>query len=166
MEYLWAPWRGKYMEEKATGYSCIFCAAAQHPDNDERTFVVHRGRYCFVMLNRYPYTSGHLMIVPYEHVAKLEEATQESTGELMLLARQAEQVLNSIYKPDGFNLGMNLGVAAGAGIAEHLHLHFLPRWTGDANFMTTVGDSRVIPEALQDTFHKVNLGFAASTKPR
>jgi ATP adenylyltransferase len=106
------------------------------------------------------------MIVPYDHVAKLETATQESTGELMVLARQAEHVLESIYKPDGLNLGMNLGVAAGAGIEQHLHLHVLPRWSGDANFMTTVGNSRVIPEALEDTFRKVSLGFAATAKPR
>ncbi len=123
--------------------------------------MVHRGKHCFVILNRYPYTSGHLMIVPYDHVAKLEEATQESTRELMELARQAEQVLESIYRPDGLNLGMNLGVAAGAGIEQHLHLHVLPRWSGDANFMTTVGNSRIIPEDLEDTFRKVHREFAA-----
>lgn len=106
------------------------------------------------------------MIVPYDHVAKLEAATQESTGELIVLARQAEQVLEAIYKPDGLNLGMNLGTAAGAGIEQHLHLHMLPRWSGDANFMTTIGHSRIIPEALEDTFHKVSLGFAALRKPQ
>jgi ATP adenylyltransferase len=166
MEYLWAPWRSRYMQAKATNADCIFCVAARNPKDDEKTLVVHRGTHCFVILNRYPYTSGHLMIVPYEHVAKLEAATQESTAELMMLARQAEQVLESIYKPDGLNLGMNLGIAAGAGIEQHLHLHVLPRWSGDANFMTTVGNSRIIPEALEDTFHKVNLGFARSAKPR
>lgn len=140
--------------------------AARNPGDDEKTLVVHRGEHCFVILNRYPYTSGHLMIVPYDHVSKLEAATPGSTGELMVLARQAEQVLEAIYKPDGLNLGMNLGVAAGAGIEQHLHLHVLPRWSGDANFMTTIGHSRVIPEALEDTFRKVSLGFAALRKPQ
>ena len=165
MQYLWAPWRSRYMEGKTTTASCIFCDAARNPDDDERTLVVHRARHCFVILNRYPYTSGHLMIVPYAHVAKLEAATQESIGELMMLARQAERVLEEIYKPDGLNLGMNLGVAAGAGIEQHLHLHVLPRWSGDANFMTTVGDSRVLPETLEDTFRKLSRGFAAFPNP-
>jgi ATP adenylyltransferase len=166
MQYLWAPWRSRYMEAKAGTDPCIFCTAARNPADDEKTLVVHRGRHCFVILNRYPYTSGHLMIVPYDHVAKLEAATQESTGELMALARQAEQVLEWIYKPDGLNLGMNLGIAAGAGIEQHLHLHVLPRWSGDANFMTTVAKARVLPEALEDTFRKVRLGFAARANPR
>ena len=104
------------------------------------------------------------MIVPYDHVSKIETATPESMDELMVLARQAEHVLEMTYKPDGLNLGMNLGTAAGAGIEQHLHMHLVPRWSGDANFMTTIGHSRVIPEALEDTFHKVSLGFAALRK--
>jgi ATP adenylyltransferase len=148
------------MHAKKTESNCIFCIAAQNPAHDEKTLVVFRGQYCFVILNRYPYTTGHLMIVPYDHVARLELASEESTAELMMLARQAEQVLQSVYKPDGLNLGMNVGAAAGAGIHEHLHLHVLPRWTGDANFMTTVADARILPEALDDTYEKVSRGFA------
>ena len=153
------------MQAKATNKECIFCVAARNPADDETTLVVHRGRHCFVILNRYPYTSGHLMIVPYDHVSKMETATPESMGELIMLAREAEQVLEAIYKPDGLNLGMNLGTAAGAGIEQHLHMHMLPRWSGDANFMTTIGHSRVIPEALEDTFKKLRLGFAAFRRP-
>jgi ATP adenylyltransferase len=159
MDYLWTPWRSAYMKAKKTASNCIFCNAAQNPADDEKTLVVFRGQHCFVILNRYPYTTGHLMVVPYDHVARLELASEESTGELMILARQAEQILQSIYKPDGLNLGMNVGAAAGAGIHQHLHLHVLPRWTGDANFMTTVADARILPEALEDTYRKVSRGF-------
>ncbi len=159
MDYLWTPWRSTYMTAKRTESACIFCEAAQHPENDENTLVVHRAEYCFVVLNRYPYTSGHLMIVPYQHVAKLTRASEESTREMMELARRSEQILEEIYRPGGLNLGMNFGEAAGAGIAQHIHMHVLPRWTGDANFMTTVGHARIIPESIEDTYRKVARGF-------
>ncbi len=160
MDYLWTPWRSTYMEAKRTSYECVFCVAARDPANDSENLVVYRGQECFVILNRYPYTSGHLMVVPYAHVSTLDMATEASTGEMMQLAREAEQVLENVYKPDGLNLGMNIGSAAGAGIAQHLHLHVLPRWSGDANFMTTVGHARIIPEALEDTYRKLKAGFA------
>jgi ATP adenylyltransferase len=160
MEYIWTPWRSYYMQAKKVVSECIFCFAAQHPLEDKRTLVVFRARTCFVILNRYPYTSGHLMIVPYEHVAKLQMATEEASAEMMSLARHAERVLESIYKPDGLNLGMNLGGAAGAGIEQHLHLHVLPRWSGDVNFITAISDTRIIPEALEDTYCKVKQTFA------
>ena len=163
MDHLWTPWRSTYMEAKKEPGVCVFCKAAQDPSNDERTLVVFRGDDCFVILNRYPYTSGHLMIVPYEHVAKLTEASSDAAREMMELARRAEEVLERIYRPDGLNMGLNIGVAAGAGIAQHLHLHVLPRWLGDANFMTTVGDARIIPEALEATYKKVHAGFAETT---
>ena len=159
MDTLWAPWRSTYMEStKST--SCIFCEAARDPANDETWLVVFRGRHCYVILNRYPYTSGHLMVVPYAHVSRLEMCLPEATTEMMKLARQAEFVLQRIYQPGGLNLGMNLGSAAGAGIEEHLHMHILPRWAGDANFMTAVANARVIPEALSDTYAKVTAGFS------
>jgi ATP adenylyltransferase len=119
------------------------------------------------MLNRYPYTSGHLMISPYEHVSQLAQATETATAEMMALARRTERILRDVYQPDGLNLGMNLGEAAGAGIEQHIHLHVLPRWRGDANFMTSIGNTRVIPEALEDTYRKLKPHFSRNleTKP-
>ena len=122
--------------------------------------MVHRASYCFALLNRYPYTSGHLMIVPYEHVATLAEASQESTQEMMELVRASETILREVYRPDGLNLGMNVGAAAGAGIAPHIHMHVLPRWFGDANFMTTIGDARLIPEDIGKTYDKLSSAYA------
>jgi ATP adenylyltransferase len=160
MDHLWTPWRSTYMEAKKEPGACIFCDAARDPSMDEQTLVVFRGQLCFVILNRYPYTSGHLMIVPYEHVARLNETSRKASGEMMDLARRAEQVLERAYRPDGLNMGLNIGTAAGAGIAQHVHLHMLPRWSGDANFMTTVGQARIIPEALEETYRKLRAGFA------
>ncbi len=163
MEYLWAPWRSTYMEAKKIKSACIFCVAAQNPADDRKTLVVHRGEHCFIILNRYPYTSGHLMIVPYDHVSKLTAGSAVSISEMMELARQAEQVLEALYHPEGLNMGMNFGAAAGAGIIQHIHLHMLPRWSGDANFMTTVSNTRIIPEALNDTYEKVSRAFSELT---
>ncbi len=160
MDHLWTPWRSTYMERKNSAPDCVFCVAASNPEDDEKRLVVHRGQSCFVILNRYPYTSGHLMIVPYDHVSKLGATTAEASAEMMTLARQAERIIEAVYRPDGLNMGLNVGAAAGAGISQHLHLHVLPRWSGDANFMTTVGDARIIPEALQDTYAKIRKAFA------
>jgi ATP adenylyltransferase len=159
MDHLWTPWRSTYMEAKKEPGVCVFCEAVRDPSDDERTLVVLRAEHCFVILNRYPYTSGHLMIVPYAHVAKLNEASREATVEMMELARRAERVLEGAYRPEGINMGLNIGAAAGAGITEHVHLHMLPRWLGDANFMTAVGNARILPEALEVTFDKVRAGF-------
>jgi ATP adenylyltransferase len=137
---------------------CIFCEAALGIA-DEQNLVVYRGALCFIILNRYPYTSGHLMIAPYEHVSRLAQAAESATQEMMRLAREAEQVLEAAYHPEGLNLGMNLGEAAGAGIEQHIHLHVLPRWKGDANFMSTVGHTRIIPEALEETYAKLKQKF-------
>jgi ATP adenylyltransferase len=161
MTHLWTPWRSTYMKEKKDQSRCIFCVAAADPEHDEDNLVVFRGAMVFVILNRYPYTSGHLMIAPYEHVARLASAGEKTTAEIMQLTRRAETILENAYHPDGLNLGMNLGRAAGAGIAEHIHMHVLPRWNGDANFMTTVGNARIIPEALEDTYSKLRDGFTA-----
>ncbi len=158
MTHLWTPWRSTYMKAAREGHRCIFCDAAAS-NNDKEHLVVHRGQDSFVILNRYPYTSGHLMIAPYSHVSRLNEATEETVYEMTTLTRRAERILETIYKPDGLNLGMNLGRAAGAGIAEHIHMHLLPRWAGDANFMTSVADTRIIPESLDETYSKLKAGF-------
>jgi ATP adenylyltransferase len=143
---------------------CIFCEAATS-SADEINLVVYRGTLTFIMLNRYPYTSGHLMIAPYEHVSRLTATGESTTEEMMLLARRAEQILEAVYHPNGLNLGMNLGEAAGAGLEQHIHLHVLPRWKGDANFMSTVGNTRIIPETLADTYAKLKSKFASASSP-
>lgn len=159
MSHLWTPWRSTYMTAKKDKSRCIFCAAAEG-SADEESLLIYRGEFCFVILNRYPYTTGHLMIAPYQHVSRLLQVPQEVTDEMMRLARLAEQNLQDVYRPDGLNLGMNLGEAAGAGIEQHIHMHVLPRWKGDANFMTTVGAVRIMPEALVDTYRKLKPKFA------
>ena len=138
---------------------CIFCAAQKNPAEDENNFVLHRGAHNFVILNLYPYITGHLMIAPFAHVGELDSTPKEVTDEMMDLAKRCETALREVYRPEGFNLGMNLGRAAGAGIADHIHLHIMPRWTGDANFMTTVGETRVLPEDLSTTYQKVREKF-------
>jgi ATP adenylyltransferase len=159
MDYLWSPWRYRYISTAAPSDECIFCKAAGAED-DRESLVVHRARHCFIILNRFPYTSGHVMVVPYAHVATLEELPEEPTVEMALLVRRAEAVLRRVYRPEGLNIGMNIGHCAGAGIAGHIHTHVLPRWTGDANFMTTVGETRVLPEDLGDTWDKLSRAFA------
>jgi ATP adenylyltransferase len=147
------------MQAESGKQRCIFCEAASSAADDE-TLVIYRGSLCLIMLNRFPYTSGHLMISPFEHVSRLAQAGEKATEEMMRLARRAEQILEATYHPDGLNLGMNLGEAAGAGIEQHIHLHVLPRWKGDANFMSTVGHTRIIPETLDDTYAKLKHSFA------
>lgn len=159
MNHLWAPWRSTYVHAKRDPSVCIFCDAAKRSD-DEEALVVYRATHCFVMLNRFPYTSGHLMIAPYAHVSRLTQASEAAGEEMMRLARHAEEVLQRVYHPDGLNLGMNLGEAAGAGIEEHIHMHVLPRWSGDGNFMTSVAETRVHPESLGDTYAKLKSAFA------
>ncbi len=159
MGHLWTPWRSTYITAKKDKSRCIFCAAAEGTA-DEESLLVYRGEFCFVILNRYPYTTGHLMIAPYQHVSRLFQVGQEVTEEMMRLVRTAEENLEEVYKPHGLNLGMNLGEAAGAGIEEHIHMHVLPRWKGDANFMTTVGGVRVMPEALNETYRKLKPIFS------
>ena len=156
MDHIWTPWRYQYMAQAAGGNppECIFCDALARKD-DAQTLVVHRGEKTFVILNRFPYTSGHVMIVPYAHVAELNLCDAETLGEMMLLAQRVEAVYRGEYKPDGMNLGMNLGRAAGAGVAGHLHLHMLPRWIGDSNFMTVTGETRVHPEDLKTTYERL-----------
>jgi ATP adenylyltransferase len=127
--------------------------------DDERNLIVHRGEYNFVVLNRYPYTSGHLMVVPYAHASQLNAVEEVAAFELIKLARESETHIREVYNPNGLNIGMNLGESAGAGIAGHIHLHVLPRWSGDSNFMTVVGETRVLPEDLDVTWKKLGTAF-------
>jgi len=139
--------------------TCIFCEAQKSPADDEKNFVLHRGAHNFVILNLYPYITGHLMIAPLAHVGEFDSAPKEVTDEMMDLAKRCETALREVYHPEGFNLGMNLGRAAGAGIADHIHMHIMPRWVGDANFMTTVSETRVLPEDLSITYSKLREKF-------
>jgi ATP adenylyltransferase len=161
LERLWSPWRAKYIASgvDAQSDSCVFCRMAVEKDHDEGNLVVHRGTHNFVALNLYPYITGHLLIIPYQHLSELDSANKETTDEIMDLTKKCQTTLRAVYSPAGFNLGMNLGAAAGAGIADHIHLHILPRWAGDTNFMTTVADSRVIPESLETTYSKIRNKF-------
>jgi ATP adenylyltransferase len=161
MDYLWTPWRYQYMKQAASGNQpgCIFCDAAARKD-DAETLIVYRGAKTFVILNRFPYTSGHVMIVPYAHVAELNLCEPGTLDEMMRLAQRTETALRANYTPDGMNLGMNLGRAAGAGVAGHLHLHILPRWIGDTNFMTVTGETRVHPEDLKTTYDRLSKSLA------
>lgn len=162
MHTLWSPWRYEYIASGAANAGsggCIFCSIRDDPDRDEANFVVYRADHSFVVLNIYPYISGHLLIVPYEHVAELDATSKPATDELMDLTKRCQTALREVYQPPGFNIGMNLGKAAGAGIVDHIHIHILPRWTGDTNFMSSIGDTRVIPEALPTTYQKLRGKF-------
>ena len=158
MDYLWTPWRFAYITEANQKSGCVFCAV-QAAGDDERNFIFHRGRKNFLVLNIYPYTVGHLMVVPYRHVATLEETEPEERREMMELTAQADAALRKIYRPQGMNLGMNIGKSAGAGVAGHIHMHVLPRWDADANFISVVGETRVLPEALETTWNKLRHEF-------
>jgi len=157
MDYIWTPWRYQYMKDAASGNQpeCIFCDVLAR-NNDAETLIVHRGAKSFIILNRFPYTSGHVMIVPYAHVAELNLCDAATLGEMMQLTQRVEAAFRTNYKPDGMNLGMNLGRAAGAGVIGHLHLHALPRWIGDSNFMTVTGETRVHPEDLETTYERLS----------
>ena len=159
MDYLWTPWRYAYVStaEKATG--CVFCDVVKAND-DAKTLIVHRGKYCFVILNAYPYTPGHVMVVPYAHLDELQKLPVEAAHEMMELSQRMETVMRELYRPDGINLGMNIGKAAGAGIAGHIHMHVLPRWVADANFLSVVGETRILPETLEVTWKRVREALA------
>jgi ATP adenylyltransferase len=162
MERLWSPWRARYIASGVDSQrdECVLCLIAQHPEDDEKNFILHRAQHGFVVLNLYPYISGHLMIVPYLHTSEFDSMPKEITDELMDLAKRSQTALREVYSPSGFNLGMNLGAAAGAGIADHLHIHLLPRWAGDTNFMTPVAETRVLPEDLETTYSKLRPKFS------
>lgn len=163
MDRLFSPWRYAYISssgsQPAGAAACIFCALRDFEGPDESQYILHRAVHNFIVLNKFPYTSGHLMVVPYEHKADLDAISKEASDELMDLAKLCQTALRSTYQPDGINIGMNLGRAAGAGVANHIHLHLLPRWLGDANFMTTVAETRVIPEDLDTTYERLRAFF-------
>lgn len=159
MDYLWTPWRYRYVTDPAKDEGCIFCDALKQSD-DAKSLIVLRGGKNFIILNRFPYTTGHLMIVPLAHVADLSACDRETLAEMMQLAQRVQAALAAQYKPEGYNLGMNLGGCAGAGVAGHLHLHVLPRWNGDTNFMTTTAETRVEPEDLALTYEKMRRALA------
>ena len=159
MDYLWSPWRYPYLTAQHKPEGCIFCLMTTASDED--ALVVHCGEHNFVVLNRYPYTTGHLMIAPYRHAPDLAGLSEAAANEMMALTRAAERHLRWLYHPDGLNLGMNIGASAGAGVAGHVHMHVLPRWTGDGSFMTTVSETRVLPEALDVTYERVKAALSA-----
>lgn len=154
MDYLWTPWRYRYVSEAKNVSGCVFCNAPA-ANRDEEWLIVQRAAKNYVILNRYPYTAGHVMIVPYAHTADFAGLERETAAEMMLLSQRVQAAIDGVYHPDGFNLGMNLGRSAGAGIADHLHMHLVPRWSGDTNFMTTVGETRLEPEELATTYAKL-----------
>lgn len=148
----------EYIENHGKEDGCVFCKAQALPDGPGN-LIVRRGRFAYVILNRYPYTSGHVMVVPFQHKPNLEELSAPERAEMIELASQATHVLRQIYQTDAFNIGLNLGEAAGAGVKEHVHIHVVPRWVGDTNFMSTLADTRVLPESLEDTWHRIKAGF-------
>ncbi len=162
MDRLWSPWRYSYVSRASSSDPCIFCEKAAQ-QRDQENYILYRGRRSFVLLNLYPYTTGHLMIAPYEHTATLRETAEETLVELMMLTRAAERHLQAVYSPRGLNVGMNVGECAGAGVAGHVHMHVLPRWPADSNFMTTVCETRVLPETLDVTYQKLLKEFRADS---
>jgi len=160
MNHLWSPWRMEYIENPKDKNGCVFCNAQALVDGADN-LIAHRGEFSFVILNRYPYTSGHLMVIPFVHKPNIEELDSGTRAEMMELTSRCTAVLTSIYRPQGFNVGINMGEAAGAGVKEHVHIHIVPRWMGDTNFMSAVGGTRVLPEALADTYKRVKAIFDA-----
>jgi ATP adenylyltransferase len=157
MKHIWAPWRVEYIRA-AKPKGCILCDKPAE-DKDAANYILYRGDRNFVMLNAYPYNSGHLMVAPYRHVASLEEMTDEERHEHFDIVSRCVKVLRQELKPEGFNIGINMGKSAGAGIDDHIHSHIVPRWNGDTNFITVIGDVRVVPEALADTYKKLKGRF-------
>jgi len=157
MDHLWSPWRYRYVtKDEGPRQDCVFCDKAQSPPElDEQNLILFRGTHCYGLLNLYPYTNGHIMIAPYRHVSRLEDLPEVEWLELARYSRLAERHIRAQYKCEGLNMGFNIGSVAGAGIAQHIHLHILPRWNGDANFMSVIGETRVHPESLADSWNKL-----------
>lgn len=164
MERLWAPWRAQYISQIGETDGCIFCEKPRQ-DMDEENLIVYRARFTFVIMNLFPYNSGHLMVVPYRHFSDLSNLSPEERLEIFDLSDLAVRALRNTYKPDGFNLGMNLGRSAGAGIDQHIHLHVVPRWNGDTNFMPIIGNTKVLSEALENIYRKLRKEFFTLSNP-
>ena len=162
MDYIWTPWRYQYVTTADKVEGCPFCIQPAEGD-DHKHLIVHRATYNFVILNLYPYTSGHVMVVPYEHLDSLAKLPAEAAAEMMHLTQRLEGILRKLYNPDGLNIGMNLGRAAGAGVAGHIHMHVMPRWVGDTGFITSVAETRVLPEDLQTTWERISKAFHSTT---
>jgi ATP adenylyltransferase len=154
MDYLWTPWRYAYVTGAAQASACVFCDLPRLGD-DAKAHIVHRGQTCYIVLNTFPYTPGHVMIVPFAHLDELQKVPAPAAHEMMDLAQRMEAVLRQLYRPDGINMGLNIGKAAGAGVAGHVHLHALPRWVADANFVSVIGETRILPETLDTTYARI-----------
>jgi ATP adenylyltransferase len=162
MDRLWSPWRLPYVIDSGKSPGCVFCEALH---GEQASLIVFRGATCYVILNLYPYNNGHLMVVPNRHIASLAAATHEELCELIELTRSAEVVLGEAYNPHGLNMGINLGKPAGAGVLDHVHMHIVPRWNGDTNFMTVVGETRVLPEELPQSAERLRPLFRQLLRP-
>jgi ATP adenylyltransferase len=160
MNHLWSPWRMTYIENHDSEEGCVFCNALAEVDGPEN-LIVFRGEKAFVILNRYPYTSGHVMVVPFAHQPSLEQLKPETRAEMMELTTRCIQMLRQAYNPQAFNIGANIGEPAGAGVADHVHIHIVPRWTGDTNFMSSLAGTRVLPEALEESYQRISQGWAS-----
>jgi ATP adenylyltransferase len=157
MKYLWAPWRMDYiLEEKQKG--CIFCKKPMER-KDKVNLILHQSRYAFVMMNKFPYNNGHVMVVPKRHCPDLEQLDDKALQDLLFLLRASTRILRKILRPDGFNIGMNIGKVGGAGVDDHIHFHIVPRWNGDTNFMPVLGETKIIPEYLGETYQKLHAAF-------
>jgi len=163
MPYITAPWREEYIKRVFKMKGCIFCQALKQKNN-RNVLILHKGKYNFVMLNKYPYTPGHLMIAPYKHLDSIELADKASSEELMALLKQCLRILRQQYNPQGFNTGMNIGQSAGAGVTGHYHMHIIPRWTGDSNFMPLIGNTKVVLEDLRTTYDHLLFYFQNKDK--
>ena len=158
MNHLWSPWRMTYIENANKEEGCVFCKLQSKEDGPENLIIL-RGQLAYVILNRYPYTSGHVMVVPFAHKPNLEELDSATRAEMMELTSQATAVLRKVYNAQSFNIGVNIGEAAGAGVKDHVHIHIVPRWVGDTNFMSAVAQTRVLPETLEDSWRRIRDGF-------
>ncbi len=158
MNHLWSPWRMTYIENHTKEDGCVFCNEQAKTDGAEN-LIAFRGTLAYVILNRYPYTSGHLMVIPFEHKSTLEELDSPTRAEMMELTSRCTSILRDVYRTQSFNVGINMGEAAGAGVLGHVHIHIVPRWAGDTNFMSAVGQTRVLPEALEDTYKRLKEAF-------
>jgi ATP adenylyltransferase len=155
---IWAPWRLPYVKDASKDTDCIFCTKPAE-GNDEETFIVHRGERCYVILNTFPYTNGHLMVAPFQHVGRLQDLDSETLAEIMRLGARATAILDDAYGPEGYNVGFNQGRIAGAGFDSHIHMHVVPRWAGDTNYMPVIADTRVMPQSLEQSYETLRGAF-------
>jgi len=155
---IWAPWRLPYVKDASKDTDCIFCTKPAE-GNDEETFIVHRGERCYVILNTFPYTNGHLMVAPFQHVGRLQDLDAETLAEIIKLAARTTAILDDAYEPEGYNIGFNQGRIAGAGFDSHIHMHVVPRWAGDTNYMPVIADTRVMPQSLEQSYETLRGAF-------